>query len=148
MRRATPADALSISACVRAAYEPYVARIGKPPGPMLDDYHELIQKERVFVLDWNTDIIGVLVLMQKGNSILLDNVAVHPTYQGRGYGRRLIQFAENEVRRLGFTAIDLYTNVDMTENIKLYQELGYEETARKTVRGYRRVYMRKELRKL
>ena len=33
----------------------------------------------------------------------------------------------------------------MTENLALYLRLGYEETDRKTVDGYRRVYMRKLL---
>ena len=33
----------------------------------------------------------------------------------------------------------------MTENIGLYESLGYVETDRRTESGYRRVYMRKDL---
>ena len=34
----------------------------------------------------------------------------------------------------------------MSDSIALYLALGYEETDRRVVRGYARVYMRKELR--
>ena len=64
----------------------------------------------------------------------------------RGFGRRLISHAEEEARRLGFAAIELYTHELMSENIALYQRLGYEEFARQTEKGYNRVYMRKQLR--
>jgi len=53
--------------------------------------------------------------------------------------------AEGEARRLGFTAITLYTNARMSENIRLYERLGYTETGRKTEQGYDRVYMQKSL---
>jgi ribosomal protein S18 acetylase RimI-like enzyme len=72
-------------------------------------------------------------------------VAVHPAYQGQGIGRRLLQLAEVEALRQGFAHIDLYTHERMTENIALYQRLGYVETARRTEKGYQRVYMRKTL---
>ena len=41
--------------------------------------------------------------------------------------------------------MDLYTHESMTENIGLYEYLGYIETDRRTEKGYRRVYMRKNL---
>jgi hypothetical protein len=41
IRPAQPADRAAVEMIVRAAYSPYVARIGKPPGPMLDDYARL-----------------------------------------------------------------------------------------------------------
>ncbi len=40
---------------------------------------------------------------------------------------------------------NLYTHEGMTENIGLYEYLGYIETDRRTEKGYRRVYMRKNL---
>jgi len=72
-------------------------------------------------------------------------VAVDPDRQGRGYGGRLMDLAEAEARRRGYGALDLYTHERMTENIALYGARGYEETGRRRVRGYDRVYMRKTL---
>lgn len=145
IRPAQVENAAAITECVVAAYRHYIARIGKPPGPMLDDYTAVIEQHRVFILADGMRIIGVLVLIQQDRSLLLDNVAVHPEYQGRGLGRELVALAEEEALRLGYTAVTLYTNERMTENIGLYKKLGYMETERKTEQGYQRVYMRKSL---
>src|SRR4030095_11664225 len=104
IRRAQLEDATAITRCVAVAYRQYAARIGKPPAPMLDDYAELIQRHKVFVLAEGDNIIGVLVLIEKDQGFLLDNVAVNPAYQRRGLGRKLIEFAEAEALRLGFSA--------------------------------------------
>ncbi len=145
IRPARAGDADAVAACVAAAYAIYVERMGKPPGPMLDDYAQVIARHRVFVLV-SAEIAGVLVLIdQDDGGLLLDNVAIHPGCQGRGLGRRLIAFAEDEARRLGHVALDLYSHETMTENIALYLSLGYVVTERRVVRGYYRVYMRKNL---
>ena len=144
-RLATAADAAGISECVRAAYSHYVERIGTRPGPMLDDYDQVVRDHRAYVIDDGGDIVGVLVLMEKESGLLLDNVAVLPRRQGEGIGRRLIEHAESEARRLGHAHLDLYTHQQMTENIAIYARIGYEETDRRTERGFPRVYMRKRL---
>jgi ribosomal protein S18 acetylase RimI-like enzyme len=145
IRPARVEDAAEITECVAAAYKIYLGRLGKTPGPMLDDYIKVIQQHRVLVLREAERIIGILVLIVQNQSLLVDNVAVHPDHQGRGLGRRLMALAEEEARRLGFTTITLYTNVRMTENIGLYKKLGYAETGHKIEQGYDRVYMQKSL---
>ncbi len=112
---------------------------------MLDDYTQVILQHDVFVLEYDRSVIGVVVLIRKGRGILLDNVAVDPAYQGQGHGRRLIECAENEARRQGFAQLDLYTHECMTEDIAMYEHLGYVETERRSERGYLRVYMQKQL---
>jgi len=145
IRQAQPADAAAMQSCVAAAYRHYLPRIGKPPGPMLDDYSEVVQKHQAFVAEAEGQIVGVLVLIRKDKGILLDNVAVHPEYQGTGLGRRLVALAESEARNQGFTHLDLYTHERMTENIEMCKSLGYIETERRLEKGYQRVYMRKSL---
>ena len=63
-----------ITECVAAAYRYYIMRLGKPPGPMLNDYREVIQQHRVLVLTDGAKIIGVLVLIRQDRSLLVDNV--------------------------------------------------------------------------
>ena len=134
-----------MKACVESAYDHYIQRIGKPPGPMLDDYSQVVRQHQAFVAEADGQVVGVLVLIRKDEEILLDNVAVHPEFQGTGLGRRLIELAESESRRQGFKRLDLYTHERMTENIGLYERLGYAEVERRTEKGYKRVYMRKSL---
>ena len=144
-RPATAADSAGFAECVRAAYTHYIERIGTSPGPMLDDYDQVVRDHHAYVVEDGGDIVGVLVLMEKKGGLLLDNVAVLPSRQGGGLGRRLVEHAESEARRLGHRHLDLYTHQRMTENIAMYLRYGYEEVDRRTERGFPRVYMRKRL---
>jgi ribosomal protein S18 acetylase RimI-like enzyme len=88
---------------------------------------------------------GFVVLIDEADSLLLDNLAVHPTAQGHGLGRVLISFAEHEAARRGFERIRLYTNERMLMALALYHSLGYQEIVRMTEEGFSRVYMAKRL---
>jgi ribosomal protein S18 acetylase RimI-like enzyme len=146
VRAATPADASAIAAIVDQAYRHYIAHIGKPPGPMLDDCAARVSEGVVWVLETDTEIAGIIVLLPAADYLLLDNIAVSPAHQGLGLGRRLLAFAEAEALRRGYREIRLYTHQTMVENQRLYASLGYEETGRATEAGYDRVFMRKRLR--
>ena len=130
---------------VLSAYQRYVAVIGQAPGPMLDDYAARIAADQVWVVDDERGIAGILVLEDAPEHVLLDNIAVRPDRQGAGIGRLLLDFAEAEAVRRGRTAIVLYTNVLMVENIAIYAGRGYAEQERRTEQGFDRVYMRKRL---
>jgi len=145
IRQAGPEDRAAIEAIVQAAYAPYIPRIGRKPGPMLDDYEVLIADGRVHVLVDGEIVRGLVILIPDGDALLLDNVAVDPRAQGRGYGRMLLNFAEAEARRTGVRTLRLYTNEAMTENIALYGRLGFVETHRAVEKGLRRIYMTKVL---
>ena len=140
------ADLIAVRNVVAAAYQPYVPRIGKKPGPMLDDYRKRITDGQVWVLAGSDGIVGILVLEKTPGQFLLDNIAVAPGHQGKGLGRILLEFAEAEAVQGGYDEICLYTHAMMTENIALYDRIGYAETARVTEKGFDRVYMAKRLR--
>ena len=146
IRLASPDDRHAVEEIVTAAYVHYVERIGKPPGPMLDDYAALIASGAVHVLaDDDKTIAALIVLLPKPDHLLLDNIAVRPNRQGRGLGRQMVDFAEGEARRLGYAEVRLYTHVTMVENIALYTRLGFVETGRGQEAGYDRVFMTKRL---
>lgn len=145
IRPARPEDVEPVCRIVHAAYGHYATRLGKPPGPMLDDYGRRVTDGQAWVLEDEGALAGVLILEDADGALLLDNVAVSPAAQGRGHGRALIAFAEREARRRGHADLRLYTNVQMTENLALYGRLGFRETGRVTEKGYERVYMAKSL---
>jgi GNAT superfamily N-acetyltransferase len=143
LRPAQPTDAEAITACVDAAYRPYIERVGRKLGPMLEDYSKVICERQVTVAEVNGTIAAVLVLAVTSEGFLLDNVAVQP--QHRGIGKALLKYAESEARRQGFGSIYLYTHEKMTENQTLYLKIGYVEYDRRLENGFPRVYMRKNL---
>jgi len=145
IRAATAADVSVIGQIVDQTYRHYIPRIGKPPGPMLDDYAARVSEGVVWVIEEGSTIAGIIVLLPRPGYLLLDNIAVAPARQGAGLGRRLLAFAEAEAVRRGYREIRLYTHQTMTENQRLYAAIGYEETGRGTEAGYERVFMRKRL---
>ena len=143
IRRAVDADAEGVAACVNAAYQHYVARNGKVPGPMRDDYGAVIRQRETYVAFIDHTIVGVLVLDRTEEGFLLENIAVLPGLQKTGVGRALLELAERAAAQQGYTSIYLYTQDVMTENQALYARIGYAEYARRTEEGLNRVYMRK-----
>ncbi|MCA0845916.1 GNAT family N-acetyltransferase [Salipiger thiooxidans] len=139
------ADLAEIGELVTAAYGHYVERMGMLPGPMRTDYAVPLAAGQIEVLRADGRIAGLLVLVPEPEHMLLDNVAVAPWAQGRGFGRRLMDHAEARARAADYDRITLYTHVNMVENIEIYLRRGYVETHRAEVNGLHRVYMAKRL---
>ena len=142
-RPATAADMPAIREVVGAAYARYLSRMDRPPAPMLADYGAAIDAGQLWVT--GLPVIRLIELIEVGDTLYVGNVAVHPSVQGTGLGRLLMDFAERRAILLGLTRLSLYTNEVMTENLAIYTHLGYREVDRHTEDGYRRVYLEKLL---
>ncbi len=145
IRHATMADAQRIGALARAAYAKYVLRIGREPPPMVADFVGFIARDVVVVIEEEGELRGFLIAWPEADAYLVDNVAIDPPAQGRGLGRRLFEHAVHEARRSGLSALRLYTNAAMTENLAMYCRIGFVETHRVMENGSNRVYMRWDL---
>jgi ribosomal protein S18 acetylase RimI-like enzyme len=144
IRPASTNDVARIAQIVERAYSKYVPRIGRRPGPMDDDYSERVRQRQAFVAEAD-GIVGVIVLIDHADHLFVDNVAVDPDHQQRGIGRALLEHAESRAAALGLPELRLYTNEAMTENIRMYPRLGFEETGRQEHHGFHRVLFRKRL---
>jgi len=145
LRPAILQDAPGIAACVCEAYVHYIERIGKQPGPMLEDYTEVVNQFQVHVAAMDSKVIGAIVLRITDEGFYIDNVAVRSSVKGRGVGRRLPELAEAEARQQGHKSIFLATHELMIENRALYAGIGYVEFDHRVVNGYPRVSFRKVL---
>jgi len=144
-RLATLTDLPEIRRVVADAYSRYLDRMDRPPAPMVTDYGPATSRGQVWVL--GQPVVGVIVLVQEADCLLVENVAVSPDAQGAGNGRLLMDFAERQATSAGLRRLTLYTNEVMAENIAIYTRLGYRETGRRAEDGYRRVFMEKLLRR-
>lgn len=145
IRRAVSADVAAIERIVHDAFDLYVARIGRQPAPMSANYVAAVASSRVWVIEADGEIAGVLVNEVHDDHLLLDTVAVAPEAQGHGYGALLLARAEDDARDLGLPEVRLYTNEAMTENQTFYPRHGYVETARGREDGYDRVFYVKKV---
>jgi hypothetical protein len=76
IRGATADDVSGITEIVDQAYRHYIDRMGKPPGPMLDDYAARVSEGVVWVLEEGAAAAGIIVLLPAPDYLLLDNIAI------------------------------------------------------------------------
>jgi GNAT superfamily N-acetyltransferase len=145
LRRAAVEDADAITTLVHDAYQHYEPLIGRTPLPMLTDYAVAVHEHAVWVIEEADGIVGVLELDVRDDHLWIENVAVAPGEQGRGLGRRLLLFAEDEARRQGRWEVGLLTNERYGANLAMYTRYGFRETHRQPHLGTDLVFFRKIL---
>jgi ribosomal protein S18 acetylase RimI-like enzyme len=125
LRRGAPADAEAIRALVEAAYTKWIPVIGRLPTPMQADYAAAVRAHRFDLLPAGVDLAALIETTAEPDHLLIVNVAVHPAFQGRGLGTRLMALADGLAAETGLTRLRLYTNKKYTANLRLYGSLGY-----------------------
>jgi len=125
VRRATTADAVAVRELTRAAYAKWVPVLGREPRPMTADYDAALRDHLIDLLLVDGEAVALTEMAPKADHLLIVNVAVAPTYQGKGYGRALMAHAEEVARSLNLSEMRLYTNALFAENLRLYSRLGY-----------------------
>jgi ribosomal protein S18 acetylase RimI-like enzyme len=145
VRKADHGDLPTVGEIVDRAYGVYVERIGMRPGPMDADHRDEIDRGQVWVGTEGERVVGLIVLVETPDHLLIENVAVDPAHQGEGVGRALLSFAEDSARKAGLDIIRLYTHEKMSENLALYARIGYREFERQDKGGFDLVFLRKDL---
>ena len=90
---------------------------------------------RVFVLRRNGAIVGMINLLftistaEGGFVIVLEDLVIHKEYQGKGYGRKLLQHAIDFAKQKNFLRITLLT--DRPENLaqEFFRHHGFVESS-------------------
>jgi GNAT superfamily N-acetyltransferase len=142
IRKAIASDGKALAECMHAAYTIYRERLsGKTLPPLTVDYEEEICSYPVWVAISDGTVVGGLILMPVDDHMKVANVAVHPHFQGHGLGRGLMELAEAEAKRRGYSELRLATHLLLTENLSLYTHLGWSETGR----DKDRVHMKKNI---
>lgn len=145
IRRATPQDAPAITAITEEAYSKYIPLIGRKPQPMMVDYERMVVENDTWLLSFNEQPAGVLVLIRHPEYLLVFSVAVRPGFQQHGLGRRLLSLAEVQAKLAGYTTICLYTNEKFEDNLRMYEKMGYQETRREPLLGSMVIHMSKDI---
>jgi ribosomal protein S18 acetylase RimI-like enzyme len=144
-RLATPADVPAIKALVDLAYARWVPLIGRNPTPMDADYDAAIQTSRFDLLCDGPSLVGLFETAPQPDHYYFINLAVHPDWQGKGLGSRLLRLLESVASDSGHPLIRLETNKAFGANVQLYQSHGFRIDREEAFRGGVAVYMVKEL---
>jgi ribosomal protein S18 acetylase RimI-like enzyme len=96
----------------------------------LDELTEIIQDKDNTILKYteNNQIIGSVLLANKGTKLYLGMLAISPELQNKGLGKKLLQEAEVHASNLGLSKI-VMTVISIRGNlIEWYKRHGYVDT--------------------
>lgn len=145
IRPAVLEDAAGIRALTRAAYAKWVPLIGREPLPMQADYERAVVEHTIDLLNVDGALAGLIETMLQPDHLWIENIAVAPEQQGRGFGRLLLDHAERRAVRCQRTRIRLLTNQAFAANLELYAKRGYCVDRTEPFRGGTTVHMSKRI---
>lgn len=90
------------------------------------------EPQGIFVAEEGGEVIGCITTWMDRQAGIghIPNLALVPEARGKGYGRRLIEFALSHFRENGLTHARIETLVQNELGNHLYQSLGFREVAR------------------
>lgn len=81
----------------------------------------------IFFAKYNTEIVGVVSLINQKTFFELSKMAVSPKYQGFKIGQQLMDFTINFAKEKGWDSITLYSHRSLKAAIQLYKKVGFKE---------------------
>lgn len=84
------------------------------------------------------DLVGCLFLHHKSDALYISKLAVSPTLQRAGVGRKLMEATRCEARRRGIGTLELETRIELTENHAAFARMGFIKTAETSHKGFDR----------
>jgi ribosomal-protein-alanine N-acetyltransferase len=74
------------------------------------------------------DLVGYLLLTQRADFGHINRIAVHPLWQGQGYGAELLTYAIGDLARHGAQRVGLNTQANNTRSQRLYERFAFRRT--------------------
>lgn len=127
-------EACSIAMCEKGIYQ------WNEHYPSLEKLREDIEKEELYIIQENGNILGIIVLTEEmddeyipiewlsntNRNIYIHRLATLPELWGQGYAQKLMDFAENFARQHKFESIRLDTFSQNKRNQIFYESRGYQ----------------------
>ncbi|QIW18742.1 GNAT family N-acetyltransferase [Bacillus thuringiensis] len=71
-------------------------------------------------------VIGTITVSEQDQSTTLSGFAVHPSYQGKGYGKDILSYMVHTLITKGISTIELDVETKNNHALKLYTQCGFE----------------------
>lgn len=109
--------------------------------PSREAFENDIDRGELYVLQEGQNIVGTIVISNfmdpeytavpwtttDQNNLYIHRLAVHPEHQSKGYGKLLMDYAEEHARNQNSNAVRLDTFSKNGRNISFYKNRGYRE---------------------
>ncbi len=91
-------------------------------------WEEVFSKSSYVYSLWNdTKLIGLGRIMEDGIMCMFYDIAVHPEYQKRGLGTRIMQNLIDQVKDKDYASIGLFAWEQNPANISFYEKFGFRK---------------------
>jgi N-acetylglutamate synthase-like GNAT family acetyltransferase len=127
---------------VLASFAYMEGRIDPPSSATRLTMESLVEKakaEIAYVVEDAGQLAGCIFLRPEKDCLYVGKLAVLPSAQGKGIGRRLLDIAEETALDLGLPALRLETRIELVGNHATFAAWGFERTAEKSHPGFTRV---------
>lgn len=95
--------------------------------PSRSQINEYLESGHCYVAKLNSQTIGVLILKElTPTSVEIKNIAIDELFQGKGYGKQLLKYADEISRKLNYEKIIIGTGNSSIGQLSLYQKEGFE----------------------
>ncbi|KYQ00215.1 acetyltransferase GNAT family [Bacillus cereus] len=74
----------------------------------------------------NEKVIGTITVSKQEQSTILSGFAVHPSYQGKGYGKDILSYMVHTLITKGASTIELDVETKNNNALQLYTQCGFE----------------------
>lgn len=128
----------------------YMAPRIDPPSSMhrltVESIKEHCKTGEVWVIGDRPD--ACIFLRSKSDCLYMGRLAVREDMRGKGLAKSLIQLAEQRAVEHGFAVLELETRIELTENHRTFERMGFVKTGDGTHEGFDRptyIIMRKPI---
>lgn len=126
LRNALPEDFLDIHRLsIQLGYQPTVEHVSKMIKIMSThpDYEIVVAVKENQVVGWMT--LYKRIRLEDDAFLQVAALVTDEKVRGEGFGRLLLNYAEEKARKLGFTCVGLHSSKRRTETHEFYKHVGY-----------------------
>ena len=100
--------------------------LADPEREVIETY---VKRCRCMVMELDGQIIGAYLLLEtRPATVELMNIAVVESFQGRGYGKKMLRHAIDTAKHCGYKRIEVGTGNSSLNQLALYQKYGFRIT--------------------
>ena len=107
--------------------------------PSRDAFEKDLDRQELFVLETDNTIVSCIVistlmdneyipihwLTPNSNNMYIHRLAVHPNYQGHGFAKHMMTYAEDYSKKNNYRSVRLDTFSQNKKNQNMYESRGY-----------------------
>ena len=98
---------------------------GSDPGKYFDSHLAKAGAERLIVAEVNSQVVGLAGLLQEGEEAELEPLVVSESLRSSGIGRKLVEAAVGEAKKLGVTSLSVRPVARNIDAIRFFRDCGF-----------------------